>query len=177
MEILLSGHMDWLGVALRHRYLSALLPCGHLADWPGLGGAGQGGAGLATEGVDLPGVGHCVWLMVPYLLTILATDVWHYEGDLLGHQLALLPCHGLTRVSARPLLVAIIISLPQGHTVLLGHIATLWQHLGVGNLLPALCTHLLNKLLGSQLGLLKFLCFSSQLAICGGHNLKNSFLK
>lgn len=166
MEILLSGHMNRLGVALRHRDLSTVLPSGHLAHRPCLGGAGEAGTGLTTEGVDLSCVGHCVRLMVPYLLPVLTADVGHYEGDLLGHQLTLLPGHGLARVGPRPLLVTLVISLPQGDTVLFGHIATLGQHLGVRDLLPPLGAHLLYKLLGCQLGLLKLLCLCPELAVC-----------
>ena len=43
-----------------------------------------------------------LWLMVPQLLLVTTSNIWHYELDILQDQLALLPGHRLTGVGAGP---------------------------------------------------------------------------
>ena len=80
---------------------------------------------LACEGVghpgELDGLGH----VVPELLLGRAVHVRDAEVDGLVHQLALLPGDGLAALLAGPHLVTLLVSLPQSHAVLLGHVTTL----------------------------------------------------
>ena len=80
---------------------------------------------LACEGVghpgELDGLGH----VVPQLLLGRAVHVGDAEVDGLVHQFTLLPGDGLAALLAGPHLIPLLVSLPEGHAVLLGHVTTL----------------------------------------------------
>ena len=162
-----SMDMSWLATV--DRDLGTLLVVDHLAVLPGPGLAVSRLPDLAGEGVGHPGVSLRLWFMIPYLLLVLAHDLWHDKVHLLGDQLALLPCHGFTGLGASPhlhinalimewlsqcryYLFSILVSLPVCDTVLLGHILALWHHLDVRHCLGSLLACLLHKQLGGELG-------------------------
>ena len=72
---------------------------------------------LAGEGVRHPGLRHRLRLVVPQLLTVLTHNLRDDELHLLGHQLALLPGHGLALLSPGPDLLPVLVSLPVGNAV------------------------------------------------------------
>ena len=162
MEKLLGGHMDLLGLALSDRHLSTLIVCDLFTVWPGLGGAVGALLYLTSEGVGhlraLDGLG----LVIPQLLLVSTGHLGDDELDVLLLELALLPGDGLALLSPSPDLLPIVVCLPESDTVLFGHIPTLRQHLGVGNLLPPLAALLLLKLLSHKLRLLEFFCLRAK---------------
>ena len=150
VEELLTGRVHLLLPAVLQRHLSAVLPAHLPAHLPALRHAGDSAPGLAGEGGHLLDAQDLLWLVIPQrLLLVPAADLGHNEGDLLGHELTLLPGDGLTGVSPRPLLVPLLVSFPESDAVLFRHIPALGQHLGVGDLLPPLAALLLLELLGN----------------------------
>lgn len=121
MQQLLRGYVHLLSLAVRHRDLLTFVPGDLLAVGPGLGGAVGRLLNLTGEGVGH--LGPLAWcrFMVPQLLLVGAGHIRHNKLHILGHQLALLPCHRLTVVSSSPDLLSIIISLPQCYTILFLH--------------------------------------------------------
>lgn len=149
--------MHRLRLAVRHRNLSALLELDCLTIGSSLGRAGGCVLHLAVEGVGHPDIGGRRGFVVPQLLPIRARDLRDNEADGLGDQLALLPRHGLAGLITGPNLLAILVGLPEGDTVLLRHVLTLGQHLGVGDNLLSGLTLLLHELLSRQLRLAELL--------------------
>ena len=80
----------------------ALIPGDLLAVWSSLRLAVRSALHLTLESVCHPGVSLWLWLVVPQLLVIRTGDLGHNELDVLGHQLALLPGHWFTGISASP---------------------------------------------------------------------------
>ena len=82
--------------------LPAFVPRDLFTVWPGDRPAVGGLLDLAVEGVGHPGAGVGLGLVVPDLLLVVARDLGHDELHVFGHQLALLPGHGLTRLRPGP---------------------------------------------------------------------------
>ena len=101
--------------------------------------------------------------MEPKFLFVRAVDFWYEELDNLGDKLALLPGDGLAALLARPHGVPLLVPLPQGDAILLGHVLTLGDHLGVGHRLGPRLAGLLHKQLWSQLRLGSCLFFHTHL--------------
>ena len=103
-----------LGLTVGNWDLTALLPGDALAVWSALGLARCRALYLlrqvktdhvhisayfpyfASEGVGHPDILNNLRLVVPELVAIGAVDLGHNELDVLGNQLAFLPCHRLT---------------------------------------------------------------------------------
>ena len=66
---------------------------------------------LASEGVGHPDIFNNLRLVVPKLVAISAVDLRHNELDVLGNQLALLPCHRFTGFVACPHLPIIVLKI------------------------------------------------------------------
>ena len=102
MKQLLCWHVDLLLLALTDGDLPALIPRDLFAVRPGLGGAVGGGEDLAGEGVGHLHPGAGLGLVVPELLLGAAGHLRDDKLNLLLHQLALLPGHGLTLLCPGP---------------------------------------------------------------------------
>ena len=113
------------------------------------------------------------WLVVPQLLLVTTGHIWHYELDILGHQLALLPGHRLTGIIASPHLVPISIRLPQRDTVLLGHIATLRKELAMRDCSLPGNAGLLHKQFWGELCLCKLLRLNTHRTLSIRSHLKH----
>ena len=126
--------------------------------------------------------------MVPELLLVGAGHVWDDELDVLLHELALLPGHGLALVSPGPdlrkyldfeifkilipaHLLAVVVCLPECDAVLLRDVLALGEKLFVGDRLLALVAAFLDKQLGRQLLLLVLLGLETHLALLVRHHL------
>ena len=81
MEQLLGWNVNFLGLAVHHGLLPALVPRDLLTVRPGLGGAVRGGEDLAGEGVRHLGPGLRLRLVVPQLLLGAAGHLGGGRGD------------------------------------------------------------------------------------------------